>query len=112
MVGFYRREGPKVRHKGTIWGMYVVPESRSLGVGRALLTAAIERASTLEGFEQVLLAVVTTKDAARNLYLSLGFQIYGKEIKAMKIGNRYFDEDLMQLDLLERSNVRIGIGTA
>jgi hypothetical protein len=31
--------------------------------------------------------------------LSLGFAIYGREMRAMKIGDEYFDEDLMVLTL-------------
>ena len=41
-VGCHRKEGMKLRHKATIWGMYVTPEWRGRALGRALLTAAIE----------------------------------------------------------------------
>ena len=95
MVGFYRRPGLKMRHKGNIWGMYVAPEVRGKGIGRALMSAALERAEKLAGLEQVLLAVVTTNDAARRLYLSLGFQPYGIERQVLKLANGYFDEELM-----------------
>jgi GNAT superfamily N-acetyltransferase len=32
IVGFFRSEGPKVRHNGNIWSMYVKPELRGQGV--------------------------------------------------------------------------------
>jgi ribosomal protein S18 acetylase RimI-like enzyme len=49
--------------------------------------------------EQITLAVVTTNEAARSLYRSLGFATYGVEPRALKVGERYLDEDLMTLSL-------------
>src|SRR2546428_1802962 len=37
MVGFRREEGLKDRHKGLVFGMYVLPEWRGRGVGKALM---------------------------------------------------------------------------
>jgi RimJ/RimL family protein N-acetyltransferase len=45
-------------------------------------------------------AVVVGNEAARNLYLSLGFAVYGTEHEALKLGNRYLDEELMSLKLV------------
>jgi ribosomal protein S18 acetylase RimI-like enzyme len=99
MVGLYRRNGLKLRHKGTIWGMYVAPEGRGKGIGRALVQALIAHVVSLSSYEQLALTVVTTNEAARRLYLSLGFKTYGTEIAALKLGNVYLDEDLMELQL-------------
>jgi ribosomal protein S18 acetylase RimI-like enzyme len=99
MVGFFRREGIKNRHKGTVWGMYVAPEARGHGLARALMLTLISRAAELPDLEQLVLAVVTTNQAARGLYSSLGFTSYGLERAALKIQNRYLDEDLLALDL-------------
>jgi RimJ/RimL family protein N-acetyltransferase len=38
---------------------------------------------------------------ARNLYLSLGFKPFGLEPRAMRVGDRYFDEEHMVLSLDE-----------
>jgi ribosomal protein S18 acetylase RimI-like enzyme len=99
MVGFFRREGIKNRHKGTVWGMYVAPEARGHGLARALMLALISRAAALPDLEQLVLAVVTTNQTARRLYSSLGFISYGLERAALKIESRYLDEDLLSLDL-------------
>jgi len=99
VVGFYRRPGRKSRHKGNIWGMYVAPEARAEGVGRALMLALISRTSSIAELEELTLTVVVTKEAARSLYLSLGFKSYGVEPKALKLPNRYLDEELMALSL-------------
>jgi ribosomal protein S18 acetylase RimI-like enzyme len=79
--------------------MYVAPEARGQGVGKALLQEVISRASELAGLEQINLMVVTTNIAARRLYLSLGFRVYGLEYHAMKRGDVYWDEELMVLVL-------------
>jgi len=89
MVGLFRQQGLKVRH---IWGMYVTPEGRGHGAARALMLAAIARASTMPDLEQLTLTVVTTNETARNLYLSLQFKVYGVEPDALKLGDRFFDE--------------------
>ncbi len=99
MVGFYRRSGLKMRHKGNIWGMYVAPEHRRKGLGRALMLAVVSRVVSLPGLEELLLTVVTSKESARSLYLSLGFKSYGIERNALHIGDKYFDEELMALTL-------------
>ncbi len=99
MIGMFRRQGQKMRHKGIIWGMYVAPEGRGQGLGKALMSAALERASTIPDLEHLMLSVVTTKEAARNLYLSLGFKTYGVESEALKIGESALDEELMTFKL-------------
>ena len=99
MVAFYREEGSKSRHKGYVVSMYVLPESRGLGAGKALMQELIIRTKQIEGLEQLLLAVVTTNQAAYQLYRSLGFEMYGTEPKALKLGEEYWDEHLMVLDM-------------
>lgn len=99
VAGFYRAAPLKLRHKGFVWGMYVSPESRGGGVGRALLSSVIERGKSLLGLEQICLDVVTVNEAARALYLSQGFQIYALEREAMKQGGEYYDVEHMVLRL-------------
>ena len=52
--------------------LYVVPDLRGNGLGRALLTSAMETART-EGAEQMELGTSETDTAARALYESAGF---------------------------------------
>lgn len=99
MVGFYREEGIKTGHKGYVVSMFVAPESRGLGAGKALLQALIACARHIEGLQQLHLAVVTTNEAAYQLYRSLGFEVYGTEPRALKSGEEYWDEYLMVLRL-------------
>jgi ribosomal protein S18 acetylase RimI-like enzyme len=99
MVGFYRESVLKLRHKGYIVSMFVLPEYRSRGIARALLVEAIDRARRLPDLKQLLLGMVVTQTTARRLYESLGFKVYGHEPEAVKIGDEYFDEELMLLKL-------------
>jgi ribosomal protein S18 acetylase RimI-like enzyme len=99
MVGFYREEGAKNRHKGFVVSMFVHPEKRGYGVGKALMQELIVQARQLEGLEQLHLAVVTTKRAARLLYRSLGFEVYSTALRTLKLGEQYWDEDLMVLQI-------------
>jgi ribosomal protein S18 acetylase RimI-like enzyme len=99
MVGFYRETALKLRHKGNIVSLYVRPEYRTRGLARALLVEAIARARRLPDFKQLLLGVVVTQTTAKRLYESLGFTVYGREPRAVKIGNEYFVEEFMLLKL-------------
>jgi ribosomal protein S18 acetylase RimI-like enzyme len=96
-VGCVRERLEKMRHKAFIWGVYVAPEARGRGVGRGLMEAAIARAREWPGLQQIHLAVVTLNEAARHLYRSLGFQVYGLEPAALKVDGRDLDEEHMLL---------------
>jgi ribosomal protein S18 acetylase RimI-like enzyme len=96
-AGFFRSKGLKERHKGHIWGVYVASEARGKGAGRGMLRMLLERATAIKGVEQIMLAVATTQLTAVSLYRSLGFESYGCEPRALKIGERYVDEEHMVL---------------
>lgn len=100
MVGFRRGRGDRLQHKGTIWGMYVAAEVQGQGLGRILIREAISRASDISGLEQIDLGVISGNDQARNLYISLGFESYGLEKRAIVVDGNYHDDELMQLFLV------------
>ncbi len=99
VAGLIRNRGEKIRHKAMVWGVYVTEAVRSRGIGKALMSALIARASSLPGLEQLRLAVGTDQTAATKLYRSVGFQSYGCERRCMKVGNAYVDIDHMVLRL-------------
>lgn len=99
MVGFGRVTGDRKRHRGVVWGVYVKPEWRGKGIARVLLSETIERAKAIPGIEQLVLGVRTDQTAARKLYESLGFEVYGRDPHTLKVNDLYVDEDLMILRL-------------
>jgi ribosomal protein S18 acetylase RimI-like enzyme len=99
MAGFFRYQPAKVRHKGRIWGVYVRASCRGQGIGKALMVALLNEIRACPGLEQVSLTVVCGLDAARALYVSLGFEVYGREPRGMKIDDRYVDDEHMVLRL-------------
>jgi ribosomal protein S18 acetylase RimI-like enzyme len=93
VAGCWPQEGPKVGHKAALWGMYVRPAARNSGLGRRLVEAVVDHASTR--VEQLQLSVVSANEAAFGLYSSMGFSEFGREMKALKHDEQYYDEILM-----------------
>ncbi|UKS29376.1 GNAT family N-acetyltransferase [Paenibacillus sp. HWE-109] len=99
IVTFVRENSLKTAHKGNVYGMYVAPLARGTGLGKLLMLELIKQARDLDGLEQINLMVVSNNDSAKQLYLSLGFVVYGVEPNALKFNGQYADEDLMVLKL-------------
>lgn len=97
VAGFYVREQIKARHKGVLFGMYVRPDARGSGIGRALVARVIDCAATL--VEEITLTVGADNASAIRLYRSAGFEQYALERRALKVDGRYHDEAMMALKL-------------
>lgn len=100
MAGLTRERRIKTRHKANVFGVYVSPPARGAGCAKALVTELIGLARTLGGVEQLMLCVVAENAAAKAVYAGLGFRVYGREPRALKLGDRYLDEELMVLELV------------
>jgi RimJ/RimL family protein N-acetyltransferase len=96
-AGFRVHDVAKLRHKGILWGMYVRPDARGSGLAAALVRQVIEHARPL--VEEICLTVVASNAAAHRLYSAAGFEPYGIERRALKVGDAYYDEVLMALPL-------------
>jgi ribosomal protein S18 acetylase RimI-like enzyme len=92
---------PKDAHRGLVWGVYVAPEARGLGVGRLLLRELIGRARGNSALRNLTLAVVSSNEPALRLYRSLGFREYGLDRDAMCVNGEFLSEVLMSLNLAE-----------
>ena len=97
-VGLDRETRLKNRHKATVIGMYVAPEAARQGVGRALLAALLAQARALQ-LELLVLTVTEGNQGAQQLYLEAGFKTFGREPRAIKVKNQYFDKNYMALVL-------------
>lgn len=96
---FIRMDGTKDRHKSMIVGMYCDEEHRGTGISRDVVDFLLEETQKIDGVEMVYLSVVSDNQRAKNFYHSFGFKVYGTEPKALYDGDRYYDEDLMYLEL-------------
>ncbi|HTA66857.1 MAG TPA: GNAT family N-acetyltransferase [Bryobacteraceae bacterium] len=105
-VGFVRQQNRKDRHKGRIWGVYVKEGHRGKGIARQLLQAVLQRAQSQAGLEQVMLTVGHNQAAAKRLYAAVGFQVFGHERHALKVGDAYVDEDYMVLHFTPNTQPR------
>jgi ribosomal protein S18 acetylase RimI-like enzyme len=102
-IGVKRWPRQKQRHKATIWLLYTHADIRGQGTGRQLLIAAVERCRLDPDVEMVHLSVGRESTTARRLYTSLGFQSYGIEPRALKLGDYYYiDVEMMALDVDSR----------
>ncbi|OZU87139.1 GNAT family N-acetyltransferase [Virgibacillus indicus] len=97
VVTLLQEKPQKLNHRANIFAMYVTPLKRESGIGKALLTAAIKKAQTMEEIEKINLTVVTSNKEAKRLYSKLGFNVFGMEEKAIKLNNCYYDEEHMVL---------------
>jgi ribosomal protein S18 acetylase RimI-like enzyme len=97
VAGIVREPKAKRAHTATVFGVYVAPPVRGRGVGRGLMRFAIDQAETLPGRRQLRLCVNADNTAALNLYTSLGFVIFGREIDALVVDGHFHDELHMAL---------------
>jgi ribosomal protein S18 acetylase RimI-like enzyme len=87
-VQFEIRE--KIRHKATLFGMYVRSQFQNRGYGRSLVSAAIATASQRSGVTQMQLTVTEGNTGAIDLYKSTGFHQFGVEPKAVFVNGAYW----------------------
>jgi len=64
-----------------------------------MLHELLRRVSLLPGLELVMLTVGVDQTAARRLYASAGFEVFGRERHALKVGDSYVDEDYMVFEI-------------
>lgn len=94
VVSFERdgQQREKLRHKGTLFRMYVSSNYRNLGIGKALIEALLSKTRTIENIEQINLTVISHNTNAIKLYEKFGFVIFSKEVNAIKWKGKYFTE--------------------
>ena len=92
------RFGQKDRHWCSL-GMWVVPAGRGLGVGSALLSAALAWARS-QSFERVVVEVFSSNERAIELYRRFNFVPEGRQKRMFLLpGIGYVDNILMALDI-------------
>jgi RimJ/RimL family protein N-acetyltransferase len=106
MLGIFRESRPREQHRMQLWGVYVDPDYRSLGLATRLAGAAFDYASTLPGVLQIHLTVWSNNHAAIASYTRLGFQRWGTMPRADIIDGEAIDYDHMVLMLDQSSSTK------
>jgi ribosomal protein S18 acetylase RimI-like enzyme len=99
LVGVQFMQHTKVRHIAHIWGTFVAPEYRGLGIGRKLMDGIIDAAKNHPGIKKIKIEVVPEQISAFELYKKLGFQLIGVSHGDLCVDGTYYDEILMEMML-------------
>ena len=92
---------PQIAHKAGLYRLYVVPAWRRQGVGRRLLSVAIDWAKKAEGLRLLDVVVIEASESARSLYRSAGFAPYAWEPEAVHINGTYYALESLRMMLNE-----------
>lgn len=89
------QEKPIFKHSGVLF-MGVLPDYRCMGVGSALLKAALDKSKQCN-FSRIELTVREPNKSAINLYQNFGFVVEGIKKKAVFLNNQYENLIIMAL---------------
>jgi RimJ/RimL family protein N-acetyltransferase len=98
VTGLRREALAQVAHRAMLWGVFLDVAWRGRGISRRLLETAIAHARETHVL-QIHLCVHTENPRAEGLYRSVGFEENGLEARAIRVGNRFYDERRMMLRL-------------
>lgn len=101
MVGMNRDLRPTIAHKATLWGLFVSPPHRRQHIGRALLKEVLACARSTPELILVRAVVNINSIAALALLKEGNFKEYGREPKAKKIGETFYDQIYLWYDLTQ-----------
>ncbi|MET9251705.1 GNAT family N-acetyltransferase [Nonomuraea sp. NPDC003709] len=76
------------RHKATLFGMAVAPHASGCGIGKVLVRQILQIAASVDRLTQVGLTVSEGNLPAERLYRSCGFEVWGREPRAVIIDGR------------------------
>lgn len=93
VAGFYVSPDKRSQHRGHIFTVYVREDGRGQGVGDRLIKQLLAHAEAC--VEQVHLAVLVEATPAIRTYRRNGFEIYGTDPAAVRIGEATYDKYFM-----------------
>ena len=96
----------KEAHKATLFGMYVPPTCRGQGIGAQLVQAVLYEARARQ-VRLVQLTVTRGNAAAERLYAAKGFEVFGVEPMALRLGELFWDKVHMWRALQSSSNKKL-----
>ena len=99
MAGAFWSDRQNMRHVASVYGVYVRPARRGMGIGGMLMRRLLSELSALPQIEKVSLSVNSEERAAVALYEKLGFVCVGVAKRELKVAGRYCDLRYMELFL-------------
>jgi ribosomal protein S18 acetylase RimI-like enzyme len=97
IAGFNRMERQRAMHRGEVVQVYVNSNYRGQNIGERLIREVLNYAFTLPEIEQIQLSVIASNRTAIKLYEKLGFKTFGIQPNYFKVGDRFLDQQFMQL---------------
>jgi RimJ/RimL family protein N-acetyltransferase len=95
-VSFTTQSRFRMRHRGRL-GIGVQAAYRGVGIGEALLRALLEWAAAEPELERVELSVFAHNTRAINLYRKLGFTEEGRTLRAFKLADGSYYDDIQMV---------------
>lgn len=89
----------KTRHVVNIYGVYVTPRMRGMGIGEMLMTRALSDIRKNRRIIKVELSVNAHLSPAVGLYKKSGFEVVGRAKNELKVDSRYYDMLFMEKEL-------------
>ena len=96
MMTFIVSSRPKTRHVAEIFGVYVKASERRKGIGKLLLENVLKEIARNPHVAKIKLAVNPEQRAALELYRRAGFHEVGRLHRELRVGDRYYDELMME----------------
>ena len=88
----------KMRHRASL-GISIKQKACDSGLGTAMIEAALRQAKE-NGFEQVELGVFEDNPRARHLYEKLGFQEQGRTLRAFRLKDGTYRDEIQMVKFL------------
>ena len=88
----------KLRHRASL-GISIKKKAWGLGLGKLLMEKVLEQAKE-NGFEQVELGVFEDNSRARHLYEKLGFQEQGRTLRAFRLKDGTYRDEIQMVKFL------------
>lgn len=94
-AGLVRNSRKKMAHRATVWGVYVTPSARGLGLATEIFNRIFEVARSWPGVTSLALSVSERAEPASRIYQRLGFKAWGVEPAALEVDGRIYSETHM-----------------
>lgn len=104
LLGLKPDSRPTVRHKASLWGLYVQPNFRRQGVGKGLVTLAIAEAKEMPYLELLRAGATLDGDTLLHFFAACGFREYGREPRSKLFNGVYYDQAYLWCPLADVAN--------